>query len=343
MLPSKKLEPWYDKVIWLFVSRNFKKDHKDIVAMRSHDRFGISSWPQMILFDGRDDLVMQEMPRKLEMFIKGLDRGVTAYGKRQWQPKASAEERAQLRVRSQQRTIALESLLEQHSKGAKLTDADLDAAEKDLLSTDSDIVVRLRALRLLAQLRPGTIVEHAARWLTVANDPWRYELLGILSRHAKPDPNLTRELVILFEQAGEAVPSRNPNVLRIKVADCLARVGDADALNALKVPALEANPRNGLTHTVIRAVGAIAARSRGEPRQRAMGILAESLPPAVAPTGNDRTTKLATRRALGVLRTTLQTLAPLVGDATLPALPKTWSESDRASMQRSLHTLTRSR
>ena len=342
LLPSKKLEPYYAKVTWLFVSRNFKKDLKDIVAMRSHDRFGVSSWPQMFVYDGRDDLVMRKMPRSLKAFIVGLDRTIAAYGKRQSQPKASAEELARQRDLAYQRTVELEALLAAKAKGGKLRDKDLDAAELDLLDADADIVVRLRALRLLAQKRPQTIVEHAPAWLATANDPWRYELLGILARSAKPAPALTRELVRLFEQAGKAVPSRNPNVLRMKVADCLAQVGDADALTALSAPALEANPRNGLTHTVIRAVGTIAARSKGKQRQQALDILSQSLPPAVTATGNDKATQLATRRALGVLRTTYKAITPLIGDATLPAPPTTWTESDRSTMQRTLQTLTQS-
>jgi len=107
-------------------------------------------------------------------------------------------------------------------------------------------------------------------------------------------------------------------------------------------PPPDTNPRNGLTHTVIRAVGAIAARRRGKQRQQALDILSQSLPPAVTATGNDKATQLATRRALGVLRTTYKTLTPLIGDATLPAPPTTWTESDRSTMQRTLQTLTQS-
>lgn len=338
MLPNKKLVPWYDKVTWLFVSRNFKKDEKDIVALRSHDRFGISSWPQMFVFDGRDDLVLQEMPRDLSGFIAGLDRSIAMYGKRQVRSTEGVANQATRAKVAQERTVALEALLAAKEKGTSPTAADLDLAERDLLQDQGDIVVRLRALRLLAETRPGMILEHAPAWLAIANDPWRYDLLAVIGKSAKPTPALTRELVRIFEQAGKTVPSRNPNVLRIRVADCLARVGDAEALQALRPVALEASPRNGLTHIVIRSVAAIAKRSQGEARQQALGILADSLPPAVAAGANpdDKAARMATRRALGVVRTTLKVLGPLVGGEPLPAIPDTWTEEDRSSLHGTL-------
>lgn len=62
----------YDAVTWLFVSRNFKDDVKDREAARTHDRFGITSWPQLILFDPRDDKVLDEMPRGFEPWVRAL-------------------------------------------------------------------------------------------------------------------------------------------------------------------------------------------------------------------------------------------------------------------------------
>jgi hypothetical protein len=345
LLPSKKLEPYYKKVTWLFVSRNFKMDARDVVALRSHDRFGISSWPQMFVFDGRDDLVLQEMPRDLESFIVGLDRSIAAYDKRKLRSQTSAADLARQRELADRRTVTLESLLAARTKGTKPATKDLDRAERDLLDDHADIVVKLRALRLIAGLRPKTILEHAPAWLTIANDPWRYELLNALARNAKPTPALTQELVRLFEQAGKTVPSRNPNVLRIRVAECLGRVGDSDALAALRPVALAASPRNGLTHIVIRSVAAIAARSEGEPRQQALEILSQSLPPsiAVADSPPTKATQQATRRALAVLRTTLKALGLLVDGAQLPAIPAAWTQEDRSSMKRSLHELVKTK
>jgi len=68
-------------VIWLFVNRNFAWQRKrsgkafddkdlpgDMEALRIHDRFGISSWPQMILFDPRNNRILETPPRS----VKGL-------------------------------------------------------------------------------------------------------------------------------------------------------------------------------------------------------------------------------------------------------------------------------
>ncbi|MCB9891585.1 MAG: hypothetical protein H6832_17965 [Planctomycetes bacterium] len=78
MLPHKDLAAYYDKVTWLFVSRNFKKDEKDREALRTHDRFGISSWPQLVLFDPRDDTVLEQMSRELDSFKKQLKKHVAS-------------------------------------------------------------------------------------------------------------------------------------------------------------------------------------------------------------------------------------------------------------------------
>lgn len=63
----------YDRVTWLFVTRNFGDDAKDREASRTHDRFGISTWPQLVLFDPRDDAVLAFLPRGFEACVKVLE------------------------------------------------------------------------------------------------------------------------------------------------------------------------------------------------------------------------------------------------------------------------------
>jgi len=72
LLSNLKMQAHYDAVTWLFVSRNFKDDEKDREAARTHDRFGVTSWPQLVLFDPRDDKVLAEMPRGFEPWVKAL-------------------------------------------------------------------------------------------------------------------------------------------------------------------------------------------------------------------------------------------------------------------------------
>lgn len=74
MLPNKALKKYYSKVSWLYVCRTFKKDAKDREALRTHDRFGISSWPHMFLFDPKTDAVLASSPRSLKGFIATFDR-----------------------------------------------------------------------------------------------------------------------------------------------------------------------------------------------------------------------------------------------------------------------------
>ena len=69
MLPNKALRPYYRKITWLYICRTFKKTPKDLEALRTHDRFGISLWPQMFVFDPADDAVLKKTPRKLGGFM----------------------------------------------------------------------------------------------------------------------------------------------------------------------------------------------------------------------------------------------------------------------------------
>jgi hypothetical protein len=73
LLSTPKMQPHYDKVTWLFTSRNFKDDAKDREAGRTHDRFGVTSWPTLVLFDPRTDQVLAEMPRTLEPWLAKLE------------------------------------------------------------------------------------------------------------------------------------------------------------------------------------------------------------------------------------------------------------------------------
>ena len=86
LLPSPELKPYYTKVTWLFVCRKFDDSPADREALRTHDRFGVSSWPQMFLFDPRTDRVLRESPRDLAGFEAVFDavladwhRDATAY------------------------------------------------------------------------------------------------------------------------------------------------------------------------------------------------------------------------------------------------------------------------
>lgn len=356
----------------------------DREALRTHDRFGISSWPQMIVFDPRDHRVLATPPRSLAGVEAAFTRAVkagprpAAAGKRIASAAAEArrlhsagkkreairraeamaskrdhflgwlEARALLRdwAGGKQRkleerladpdpmvrVIVLEEIYLKLPAGGKARSrqAKLPQEERilELLVDDrEDIVVRLRALWCLGEARPRRVAEHAAKLLEVSNDPFRYRVLQALGD--APDPQLSRVLVKLFKQAGGAVPSKNPNVLRINTARVLAKVGDASAVAALAEVARAADDRNGLTGVVVEALGAIGSRARPAVCREVVAILLESFPPPLAD-------PRAKRRRLALVKKIAAALAVASGRKRLPAPPAVWSEQDRSAYLRSL-------
>jgi hypothetical protein len=92
-------------VVWLFANRSFAWDRKtagkplegkdlasDREALRVHDRFSITSWPQMVVFDPRDFRVLEKPPRSVEGVVACFTR---ACGK---VPKAGPEGKRLARI-----------------------------------------------------------------------------------------------------------------------------------------------------------------------------------------------------------------------------------------------------
>ncbi len=393
LLPNKKLKPYYDKVVWLYVCRTFKDTLEDREAQRTHDRFGISSWPHHYLIDPKDDRVLCAMPRGLEAFTATLDRvlgewrapaaaalargrklaGTLAAARasfkkgdthkaiamvkllsnkpdpfegwlearellRAWQP---GEDRRKLADRladpdSRERAIAVETMaLEKKPVGPEA----VDRVKGLLAREDEDIVVRVRALRYLGDVEPESVTKMAANLLRVANDPFRYEVLAVVQKH--PDPQLEATLVGLFEGAGgEEYPSNNPNVLRIRVAQCLAVCGGTASIDALAKPARECDPRNGLTRIVLQSLAAIGSRTDKRGRHRVTGILIDSLPAPCDVSGHERGSDEGTRRRhLYLVKEVLAALREVTGRGQLPAAPSTWTAKERESLQKQLRRL----
>ena len=363
------MQAHYDAVTWLFVSRNFKDDLKDREAARTHDRFGVTSWPQLVLFDPRDDRVLAEMPRGFEPWVRELQpfRGAV--------PALPAADLATLQALEQARALAatdraaaierLQKLAAQDDPvGASLAARELlrtlrgdertlpqrlqdpDVRERALaleavadLGSKADaelvrlggerlfdgkehIVVRLRALAVVAKNAPQQVAAHASELLTVPNDAFRNLVLTQVA--AVPQPALAPRLSELFAGAGTRIDSRNPNVLRAYVAKCLPGSGDATAIAAVAPLLREASVNNGTTGTVIKALGELARRLDAGDRQRAIALLLEGVPPAVA----DGADVAAQRRALARVKDLHLALATASG-AELPAPPKQWSAADR--------------
>lgn len=372
MLSNKETAPFYDTVTWLFVSRNFKDDATDREAARTHDRFGVSSWPQLVVFDPRDDRVLAELPRDFAGFTAGLTahakavpmagaaaqaaaakiveaRKLLAAGRREdgvTQLQAVAAEPDDAGVWLQARELLRDPANDTRSLAERLQDpdvrevalaleaiADLPPAARaphtktagELLLGERHLVVRLRALRLCAAAAPATVVDHAAALLAVPNDPFRFEVLGVLLTARAPE--LTPTLLAMFQGAGREVASGNPNVLRIKIAQCLGAFGDATAIAVLAEVAHAADVRNGLTATTVDALVAIGERGDGEAKRQVVAALKAALPPALEDAGlqgfGERAGPMLTHAATRVR----DALAHFADD--VPPAPKGWSRETR--------------
>lgn len=333
MLPNPALKPWYDRVVWLFVSRNFKSDAKDLEALRTHERFGISSWPQMIVFDPIDDRVLLDPPRDLAGFVAAFERGVALTAGRApntgetpahgaLRDLLAADERPMDERLTDRNPIARAVALEDLAAGDAIPAATLSKVQAILARPDEDVVVYLRALRVCAKRRPDAVLARARELLAIDNDPLRYEVLELVRAH--PDPALAAVLNRLFADAGHGVPSRNPNVLRMRTAPCLGAAGDAASIDALAPLAREANWRNGTTGAVLQALASLGARLPAE-RARVEAVLLEAFPPGVAATDAQ-----ATRASLALAKKVLDALASVRAGWSAPKLPDTWVDEARA-------------
>lgn len=329
LLPNPALKPWYDRVVWLFVSRNFKGDATDLEALRTHERFGISSWPQMIVFDPIDDRVLLDPPRDLAGFVAAFGRGVAQTKGRA--PNAGvtpahsamrdlvgADERPMAERLADPNPIACAVALERLATDEAVSEATLARVLAILERPDEDVVVYLRALRVCARRRPEAVLARARQLLAIDNDPLRYEILDLVRAH--PEPALAPVLNRLFADAGSGVPSRNPNVLRMRTAPCLGAAGDAASIDAMAPLAREANWRNGTTGVVLAALASLGMRLPAE-RARVETVLLEAFPPAVAATDTQ-----ATRASLALAKKVLDALSAVRKGWQAPGLPATWAD-----------------
>ncbi len=353
MLSREELEPLYPRVTWLFVSRNFQGDAKDREALRTHDRFGISSWPQLVVFDPRTDEVVAEPPRDLKGFSAVLERAAKNDSFRPVRSPRPAEPRdastndvddtAPIATRfdspdSRTRAIALEDAtlaMTATDEGTKAPPLPPEAVAKRLLDPKEDIVVRVRALRYLRVVAPALVAEQGVVVLDLPNDPIRYEFLDVIKEH--PNPALSPRLVEIFRGAGSTVPSRNPNVLRMHAAQALASSGTADAADALRPLAVEANPLNSTTRIVDETLGAIGARSKAGERKAIEKLLLDAFPAG----GDDphwgaNPREGMPRIARSLAESVRAALVTASGDNDLPALPASWTMATRETYLREL-------
>ncbi|MEW6284179.1 MAG: HEAT repeat domain-containing protein [Candidatus Eremiobacterota bacterium] len=246
LLPSPELKPLYERITWLYVYRDFSGSESDRAAERIELRFGVTSYPQMMLVDPSNWEVLGHTGRTVDSFERAVARASVGPPSAQAIPRYRQAERL---------AVALER--------------DPSRAEQSL--THQDPVVRMRALQALAGKNPRAIVERAEKLLAIPHDPFRFEVLRVLEKHG--DGLQARALEKLL---AHPEPSLNPNALRIQTARALGRCGDARSVEAL-AGYTRGSPQNTLTSTSVEALAAIAERHPATVRA-VTRILAEAYP-----------------------------------------------------------------
>ena len=299
MLPSAGLKPAYDKVVWLYVFRDFSKSEADLKAERISLRFGLTSWPQLLLVDPESLRVLRHTGRSVESFLAAVDSA---------RVKTSASSTAVDRVKqADARAIQLES------------DPSIALAKQYL--EDEDIVVRYRALSTLAAQDPESVAARAELLLQVRNDPFRYDVCKVLAKNGNAAANSALESLVR-----QPAHSNNPNVLRSRAVEALAACGDAESVDAIR-PFAKGSYLNMLTRTAVDSLAAIAGR-HPETRDRVRQILVEAYPtPPPAPS------QTHSRYCLHLARRVHSTLEKITGESK--AFPDVYDSAAREKLVRS--------
>jgi hypothetical protein len=278
LLPSKELRPVYDKAVWLYVYRDFSKSPADLAAERVCLRLGMSSYPQHFLIDPATLERLADTGREVPGFVAAMNR---------------------VHVKPAESLDAAKRLREADDRAAALEKSGSPAAAAKALA-DPDLLVRIRAVEILAEKEPEGLVPRAADLLKTENDGFRYLVCDGLKKAAKPE--CARALEALLKDPGDSL---NPNVVRIHAAQALATCGDAGSVEALRPWASSGEFLNGLTRISVDALAAVAARAE-KARPAVREALAASYPPPPAD-------KASMQNCLGLARAVHAALEKLTG------------------------------
>ena len=183
----------------------------------------------------------------------------------------------------------------------------------------ADLVLRYRALQVLAEKAPKEVVNRAADLLAVPNDPIRYLACQVLGEagHADAAPALAAI-------AQRPTDSLNPNVLRISAVRALGGCGDKASVAAIAPYASSGDTRNGLTGVSIDALVAIALRHR-DARKEVVAVLSRSWPAT-------KYEPAEKRRVLGLVRRVHGALVKVTGKKV--KAPSDWNDAALAAMKK---------
>ncbi|MBI3096871.1 MAG: HEAT repeat domain-containing protein [Planctomycetes bacterium] len=259
MLPNPDLKPVYDKVVWLYVFRDFSAKGDDLKAERTSLRFGLSSYPQLFLVDPESLETIGETGREVDTFLNAVRNA---------------------HVRKARDLKALERVQQADSRAEELEKKDSVELAKKYFA-DEDIVVRTRALRILAEKEPGLVAAKAKDLLEIENDTFRYEVCKALKKAG--DVKAARAL---DEVAQNPKGSRNPNVLSSEAAAALETCGDMKSIAALAPRITRGDYKNSGTRIAIDSVMGIVKRfpkAKGE----AKDVLRQGFPEPCDPKESD--------------------------------------------------------
>ncbi|MCA8911267.1 MAG: HEAT repeat domain-containing protein [Planctomycetes bacterium] len=311
LLPSPKLKPIYDDIVWLHVYNDFKEGDADRAATRIRIRFSVSSWPQLLLVDPYTLEVVGETGRQVDGFLKAV-----ADVKIQKPKYAKADELMKKLKEAEELAAELET-----KPNAKLV--------KKALESD-DVVVRYRAAEYLSKEDPDELAKRAPELLKTPNDLLRYAVCQAIAK-AGEKVTFTEDLVTALEDiARDPKDSRNPNVMRINAVQALARCGDAGSLEVIK-PFAQGAANNGLTGISVDAIGEIGARSK-EAKAPAAQILLECFPESTGGNKDAKSIEWYSKMAGRIAEKAHKHLQDLTGKK--PEFPKTYNEETRAELKK---------
>jgi hypothetical protein len=74
LLPDPQLRPAYEKVVWLYVYRDFSGGPADLAAERVALRLGMTAYPQHLLVDPSSLGILADTGRSVASFLGAVDR-----------------------------------------------------------------------------------------------------------------------------------------------------------------------------------------------------------------------------------------------------------------------------
>ena len=297
MLPRAELKPHYDDLVWLYVFRDFSGSEADLAAERICLRLGFTSYPQHWLLDP----VTLERKKSTGRFLASFTAAAKA-----------------VKIPAGEDVSAVAAMRDAEARAAKLRKSRSVKEAKKAID-ETDVVLRYRALQVLAEKAPKEVVSRAASLLEMPNDPIRFLTCKVLGEAADADA-----AAALAAIAARPTESLNPNVLRMSAVRALGNCGDAASVAAVATYATTGDTRKALTGVAIDALAEIAGRHR-DARETAAAALNRAWPatkhePAEA------------RRVMGLVKQVHSALEKVTGKKA--KLPKTWNEAALAEMKK---------